>query len=48
MDKPQKLNFPIKYLNQRLGYVTKNANNIVIQRTFTLLGALNFVQKSFV
>ncbi|KAL7016157.1 hypothetical protein ACKWTF_009946 [Chironomus riparius] len=37
-----KLNLPFQYVNQIHRHATRNANNLVIQRTNTQLGAQNF------
>jgi hypothetical protein len=42
-----KTNVLIEYANQRHGHATRNANNIVIQRTATQLGAANFFIRAF-
>jgi hypothetical protein len=42
-----KINFQIPYANQRHNHATRNANNILIPRTATQLGASNFFVRAF-
>ena len=42
-----KLNFPIQYANQRHNHGTRTANNIIVPRTATQLGASNFFSRAY-